>query len=99
MDAHRVKIFYRADDNALIFVVAHDFHFVFFPSKKTLLDQHLSCGRHIEAVLYHLFIFFAIVSDTASGTTKRETGANNDWKVTNQIVCSFECSCQSCYSR
>ena len=65
MDAHRIKIFNRADDYALILVVAHDLHFVFLPAKQAFFDQYLSGGGHLEAVLHHLLVFLAIVGDAA----------------------------------
>ena len=66
MDAHRVEIFNRADDHALILVVTHDFHLVLFPPEQALFDEHFSGGGQLEAVLHHLFILFAVVGDAAA---------------------------------
>ena len=90
MDTHRVEIFDRANHNALILVVAHDFHLIFLPSEEALFDEYLMGGRHIEAVLHHALILLAVVSDAAAGTAERVAGADDDGEVADQLVGRFE---------
>ena len=91
MDAHWVKVFDRADHHALILVVTHDFHLVFFPAEQALFDQHFGRRREIEAVLHHFLVFFTVVGDAATGTTKREAGANNNREIADRSVDRFDC--------
>ncbi len=48
MNAHRVKIFNRANDNHIARTIAQQFQFIFFPTHNTLLHQHLVDGRSLE---------------------------------------------------
>ena len=77
MDAHRVKIFNRADDDALVLIVAHHFHLVFLPAEQTFLDQHLMRGRNLQPVGHHRFKFFLVVGDAATRAAEGETWPNN----------------------
>ena len=40
MHAHRIDVFDRADDDAIVVLVANDFHLVLFPAEHGFLDQH-----------------------------------------------------------
>ncbi len=39
--AHRIQVFDRADDDAVVVLVANDFHLVLFPAQERLFDQQL----------------------------------------------------------
>ena len=41
MHAHRVQVFDRADDDAVVGLIAHDFHLELFPAKQRFFDQQL----------------------------------------------------------
>ena len=66
MDAHRVEVFDRADDDALVLVVAHHFHLVFLPAEQAFLDEDLVHRRGVEAGLGHAVVLFAVVGDAAA---------------------------------
>ena len=76
--AHRVEILDRADDHALVLVVAHDLHLVFLPAEQALLDEHLVHGRKFEAVGDDLLEFLAVVGDAAAGAAEREARPDDE---------------------
>ncbi|MCW7293780.1 hypothetical protein [Escherichia coli] len=41
MDAHRIKVFDRADDDAVVVFITHHFHLVLFPADQRLINQQL----------------------------------------------------------
>ena len=43
MHAHRIDVLDRADDDAVVMLVAHDLHLILFPSQQRFFDQHF-CG-------------------------------------------------------
>ena len=61
MNAHRVKVLNRADDDDVVAQVAHDFEFVLFPTKNGLFDQGFMNRREIEAARENIEQFFAII--------------------------------------
>ena len=72
MHAHRIDILDRADDDAIVRLVADDLHFVFFPAEHALLDQHLAGRGSIDAAFDDVDEFGLVVSDAAAGATERE---------------------------
>ena len=78
MDAHRVEILDRADDDALVLVVAHHFHLVFLPAQQALLDEDLVDGRGVEAGLGHALEFLAVIGDAAAGAAEGVGRADDD---------------------
>ena len=72
MHAHRVEIFDRTDDDAVVGGVAHHFHFVFLPTQHRFLDQHFGGRRQIKTALGDFQEFFAVVGDSAAAAAKRE---------------------------
>ena len=81
MNAHGVEIFDRADNYALILVVAHHLHLVFLPTKQALLNQNLINGRGIQPLAQHLFKFNLVVCNPASRAPQRVSGAQNNGKI------------------
>ena len=77
VDAHRIDVLDRADDDAVVVAVAHHLHLVFLPAEHRLLDQNLVRWRGIEAALDDLQIFLAVVGDAAAGAAEREGGADD----------------------
>src|SRR3546814_5782173 len=45
---HGVQVLDRANDNAVIGAVAHDFHLVFFPAQQGFFDEQFFGGRSEE---------------------------------------------------
>jgi hypothetical protein len=50
VDAHRVEVLDRADDDDVVFEVPHDLELELLPAEQGLLDEHLPDGRQIEAL-------------------------------------------------
>ena len=84
MHAHRVDVFNRADDDAIVRLVADNFHFIFFPAQNAFLDQNFVRRRSINAALDDLDIFGLIIGNTAACAAHGERGAN-DRRQTNVI--------------
>ena len=78
VDAHRIEVFDRADDDGVVRQVAHHFQLVFFPAEHALFDQDFMHGRKVEAALQNLFQFFAVVGDAAAGAAHRKAGPQDD---------------------
>jgi hypothetical protein len=47
--AHRVEVLDRADDDAVVLLVAHDLHLELFPAEQRLLDQAARASARVEA--------------------------------------------------
>jgi hypothetical protein len=77
MDAHRVYILDRADDDAVVRIVADNLHLVFLPAQHRFLDQHLVDRRGAQAVGHHLLEFDLVVGDAAAGAGQREGRPDN----------------------
>ena len=77
MDAHRVDILDRADDDAVVRLVADHLHLILFPAKHALFDQHLGDRRSVEAPFHYLLEFFHIVGDAAAGSGQGEGGPDD----------------------
>ncbi len=72
MHAHRVDVLDRADDDAIVRLVADDLHLEFFPAEHAFFDQHLARRRGIDAALDDLDEFALVVGDAAAGAAERE---------------------------
>ena len=75
--AHRVNVFNRADDDAVVRFIANHFHLVFFPAQHAFLDQHFIGWGSINAALDDFDEFRLIISNAAAGATHGERGADN----------------------
>jgi hypothetical protein len=75
--AHRVDVFDRAYDDAVVVAVAHHLHLVFLPAKHRFLDQHLGGGRGIEPALHDVEELLAIIGDAAAGAAEGEGGPDD----------------------
>ena len=78
VDAHRVEVLDRTDDDALVLVVPHHFHLVFLPAEQALLDEDLVDGRGVEAGLGHALELLAVVGDAAAGAAEGVGRADDD---------------------
>ena len=70
--AHRIDVLDRADDDAVVRLVADDLHLELFPAEHAFLDQHLSRRRGVEPALDDLDELLAVVGDAAAGAAERE---------------------------
>ena len=75
--AHRVEILDRADDDAVVRLVADHLHLEFLPAENALLDQHLIGGRSVEAAFDDFEELGLVVRDAAAGAAERERGPDD----------------------
>ncbi|MNU56136.1 hypothetical protein D3C71_452240 [compost metagenome] len=75
--AHRVQVFDRADDDAVVRLVADHFHLEFLPAQQRFFDQEFAGGRGFQAAAADGFEFFGVVGDTAARAAHREAGADH----------------------
>ncbi len=78
MHAHRVQVLDRADDDAVVLVVAHHLHLEFFPADHRLLEQHLGGRRGVEPARHDVLELLAVVGDAAAAAAERERRADHD---------------------
>ena len=79
--AHRVKVLNRANDDAVVRLVAHHFHLELFPAQQRLFDQQFAGGRCLQTALADGFELFRVVGNAAAGAAQRKTRANDGWKA------------------
>ena len=72
MHAHRIDVLDRADDDAIVVLIAHHLHLVFFPAEHRFLDQHFRGRRGVDAALDDLDELLLVVGDAAAGAAERE---------------------------
>ena len=77
VDAHRIEVFDRADDDAVVVFITHHFHLVLFPADQRLINQQLFGRREIQTAGANFFKLFAVISDTAAATAHGKGWANN----------------------
>ena len=77
MDAHRIEILDRANDNNVIGKIAHHFELEFLPADHGLFYQHTIDRRGIEAVLHDFAEFLHVPCNAAAGTAHREARTND----------------------
>ncbi len=67
MDTHRIEVFDRADDDAVVVFITHHFHLVLFPADQRFINQQLVGWREVQTAFADFFELFTVVSDTAAG--------------------------------
>ena len=72
MHAHRIEVLDRADDDAVVVLVAHHLHLEFLPAEHRFLDQHLVGRRGVDAALDDVDELRLVVGDAAAGAAERE---------------------------
>ena len=70
--AHRIEILDRADDDAVVLLVAHHLHLELFPAEHQFLDQHFAGRRGVDAALDDVDELRLVVGDAAAGAAERE---------------------------
>ena len=78
VDAHRIEILNRTDDDAIVVLVPHHLGLEFLPANQRFFDEDLADGRRFESALRQQVELFAVVGDAASRSAERVRGANND---------------------
>ncbi len=77
MDAHRIDVLDRTDDNAVVGAVADDLHLVFFPAEHRFFDQHFRGRGGFQPAGDDLFELFLVVGDAAAGAAQGEAGPDD----------------------
>ena len=72
VDAHRIDVLDRADDDEVVRDVAHDLELEFLPADHRLLDEDLVDRAELEAALGEIAEFLDVVSDAAADAAERE---------------------------
>ena len=78
MHTHGVQVFDGAHDNGIALLVAHDFHFEFFPAKQRFFDKHFVVERCVKTAVHDGFEFFFVVGDTAARAAKRKAWTDDE---------------------
>ena len=78
--AHRVEIFDRANDDAVVCLVAHHLHLEFFPSQKRLFNQQLVGRRGFQTALADHLKLFGVIGDAPARASERKAGSNHGRK-------------------
>ena len=81
MHTHGIKIFDRADNNAVVIFISDNLHLVFFPADQRLVDQQLAGRRELQAPQADLFKLISVIGDTAAGTAHGERRPDNAGKT------------------
>ena len=72
MDAHRVEVFNRADNDAVIVLISNDLHLEFFPANQRFIDKQFVSGRQLETALTNRLKLDPVVSNPATRTAHCE---------------------------
>ena len=72
VDAHRVEVLDRTNDDDVVVRVPHHLHLVFLPTDDRFLDQDLGGRRLIQPVFDHRVEFVLVVRDAAARPAHRE---------------------------
>ena len=77
MDAHRIKIFDGANDDAIVVLVADDFHLKLFPAQHGFFYQHRMYGRCGQAAFHQFLEFILIIGNAAAGAAHGKRRADD----------------------
>ena len=72
VDAHRVEVLDRADDDDVVGPVAHHLQLELLPADDRFLDEHLVDGAEVEPAGDELDELLAVVGDAAAGAAQGE---------------------------
>ena len=72
VNAHRVEVLDRADDDDVVGLVAHHLQLELLPADDRFLDQHLADRARVEPAGDEVDELLAVVGDAAAGAAQRE---------------------------
>ncbi len=78
VDAHRVDVLDRADDHAVVVVVAHDLQLELAPADDRLVEQDLADRRRLEAAAHDRAKLLGRAGDPAAAAAERVGRADDD---------------------
>ena len=76
MHAHRVEVFNRADNDAVVVFIAYNLHLVLFPAENGLLNQQFMRRRRIKTTFANRQKLIFVVGNTAARTAHCERRTN-----------------------
>ena len=85
MNAHRIEVLDRADDDAIVIAVADDLHLELFPADDRLFEQNFRRRRHLEAVRDDAFELLEVVRNAAARAAQRE-GRTDDGREADRML-------------
>ena len=77
VDAHRIDILDRADDDGIVRLVADHLHLILLPAQHAFFHQHFGGGAGIEAAGDDTDELLAVIGDAAAGAAHGEAGADD----------------------
>ena len=77
VNAHRIEILDRANNDAVVGLVADDLHLEFLPAEHALLDQHLVGRRSVDAALDDVDELALGIGEATAGATHGEARADD----------------------
>ena len=78
VDAHRIDVLDRADDDEVVGDVAHHLELEFLPADHRLLDEHLVDRAQLEPALGEVAELLDVVGDAAADAAERERRADDE---------------------
>ena len=78
MNAHRVKVFNRTNDNAIVHAITDNFHFKFFPADQRFFNEEFIGWGRFKATTANRFEFLFVVGDAATGSSQSERRSDDD---------------------
>src|SRR5918996_2515115 len=81
MDSHRIEVFDRADDDDIIFMIAHDLQLEFLPTQYRFFDENFVNRRNVQPMLHDLFEVVWPIGKISAAAAKRTRRSNNQRKV------------------
>jgi hypothetical protein len=97
VDAHRIDVFDRADDDEVIGDVAHHLELEFLPADNRFFDQDFVHGAEVHATTGQLAELLDVVGDAATNAAERERRADNrrESNFLHERECFFERACDA----
>src|SRR5208282_2980544 len=83
VDAHGIDVFDGTNYDAVVGLVAHDFHLEFLPAEERFFDEDFRDGRKLHAAFGEGVELVAVVGDATAGAAERERGPDDDGKTAN----------------
>ena len=77
MHAHGVEVLNRADDDAVVVFITHNFHLVLFPPQQRLIDEQLVVIGKLKTTGTDFFELLLVVRHAAAGAAHGVGRANN----------------------
>src|SRR5688500_13001869 len=87
MDAHRIEILDRANDDHVANIIAQQLEFVLFPAHNAPLNQYLVYGGGVQTIVQRIVELFRRVHKSSSGSTKRIRGPDHEGK--SDLLCDL----------